>query len=276
MNFSPSTLAKTVNRSADAAVGDPHLLAVQDVVFSVGTEIGAGAGGHGVGTGMRLGEAVRAQHFHFGQLGKVLLLLLRSSEIENRQRTDTDMRAIPTGEGTIAGHMLDGHHGGDQIELHAAVDLRDGDAGEAELGGFAEATNGYAGLVMLNGFHVRTDFLGPKLIDGAANRQMFRGQIFRRKNFVGSALFDQERASIPRSKSACPAKFLRRRISPRSIWRYAPVVDEFWAKEVGPNVDAIRIYEPGVAVGLPSQGRQFRPYGRRPSSGRSTAVWNSI
>ena len=43
VNFSPSTLAKTMNRSAKCGVGDPHLLAVQDVVLAIGREHGLGA-----------------------------------------------------------------------------------------------------------------------------------------------------------------------------------------------------------------------------------------
>jgi hypothetical protein len=38
-NFSPSILAKTVYRLGDAAVGDPHLLAVEDVVAAVGESV---------------------------------------------------------------------------------------------------------------------------------------------------------------------------------------------------------------------------------------------
>ena len=55
-----------------AAVGDPHLLAVEDVVRAVGAEVGAGAGGQRIGAGVRLGEAVGGQHLRVGQLGQVL------------------------------------------------------------------------------------------------------------------------------------------------------------------------------------------------------------
>ena len=80
-----------------AAVGDPHFLAVEDVVFAIRTEVGAGAGGQRVGTGVRLGEAVSAQHFHLGQFGQVMLLLFLGAEIQNGQRADAHVRAVPAG-----------------------------------------------------------------------------------------------------------------------------------------------------------------------------------
>ena len=40
-----------------AAVGDPHLLPVEDVVRAVGAEVGAGARGQRIGAGLRLAEA---------------------------------------------------------------------------------------------------------------------------------------------------------------------------------------------------------------------------
>ena len=41
--------------------------------------------------------------------------------------------------GTVAGHVLGDHHGGGQVQFHAAVLLGDGDAGEAQFRRFAQA-----------------------------------------------------------------------------------------------------------------------------------------
>ncbi len=64
-----------------AAVGDPHLLAIQNVVLSVGREVGAGFDRHGIGTCLRLGETVGSYEFAQEEsLGSVLFLLLAGAE----------------------------------------------------------------------------------------------------------------------------------------------------------------------------------------------------
>ena len=47
VNFSPH-LREDGEQIRRAAVGDPHLLAVQDVMRSVGSQFGAGPGSHGI------------------------------------------------------------------------------------------------------------------------------------------------------------------------------------------------------------------------------------
>ena len=55
---------------------------------------------------------------------------------------------------------------------------------------------GHAGFVVLDGFHVGADFLGPELIHRAGDGQVFGSQIFRGKDLVRLALFDQESAAF--------------------------------------------------------------------------------
>src|SRR5205823_4670300 len=71
-----------------AAVGDPHLLAIQDVVCAVWRQIGPSAGSQRVGTGMRLGQRIGGQHFHIRELGQVLALLLFVAEEQQWQSAD--------------------------------------------------------------------------------------------------------------------------------------------------------------------------------------------
>ena len=56
-------------------------------------QIGAGAGGQGVGTGLRLAEAIRRDHFRGGQLRQIFLLLRFGAEQQQRQRADAGVRA---------------------------------------------------------------------------------------------------------------------------------------------------------------------------------------
>jgi hypothetical protein len=53
-----------------AAVGDPHLLAVQDVVLPSGLKIGASARGQRIGAGLRLAQAIRGHHFALASFGR--------------------------------------------------------------------------------------------------------------------------------------------------------------------------------------------------------------
>jgi len=78
-----------------AAVGDPHLLTAEDVVTAIGTQIGARFCGKRIRPGMRLGQRVRGQQLGRGQARQVALFLLLRSEIQNRQRADAGVRAVP-------------------------------------------------------------------------------------------------------------------------------------------------------------------------------------
>ena len=78
---------------------------------------------------------------------------------QERQRADAGVRAMPAGEGSVAGELLGDHHDGGEVEFHAAVFFGNDDGGEAELGGFAQSGHGDAGLVVLNRFEVGLDFL---------------------------------------------------------------------------------------------------------------------
>ena len=92
--------------------------------------------------------------------------------------------------------MFHGDHGGGQVEFHAAVLLGDGDAGQAQFGRLAHTGHGDAGLLVLDGFHVGADFLGPEFVHRAGDGQVFRSEILRGEDFVWQALFDQERAAF--------------------------------------------------------------------------------
>jgi len=45
-----------------AAIGDPHLLAVEDVALAIGRKIRAGLGGQRIGSGLRLAQTIGADH----------------------------------------------------------------------------------------------------------------------------------------------------------------------------------------------------------------------
>ena len=79
--------------AGDAAVGDPLLFAVEDVVRSVGGKDGAGADVHGVGAGAGLRQTIGADPLAGGELGQVALFLLLGAVPDQGQRGDADVRA---------------------------------------------------------------------------------------------------------------------------------------------------------------------------------------
>ena len=67
---------------------------------------------------------------------------------------------------------------------------------------------------------------------------------------------------VPDRRARCPTKSSRRKISPTEHRAIARTADEFWAKEVAPNLEAIQHDDPELAVGLPAQSRRAGPRSR--------------
>ncbi len=121
----------------ETAVGDPHLLAVEDVVLAVGREHGAGAGVHRVGAGRRLRQRIGGDPFAGGELGQVLLLLRFGAVPDERQRADAGVRAEGDEKLPVLARCSRRQRGGDFVELEAAVGSGTSMASEAELAGLA-------------------------------------------------------------------------------------------------------------------------------------------
>jgi hypothetical protein len=49
---------------------------------------------------------------------------------------------------------------------------------------------------LANGFEMRFDVIRPELIDRTSNREVLFIQIFRRENFLGRTVFNEERATF--------------------------------------------------------------------------------
>ncbi len=125
-------LGRQHHHVAQLAVGDEHLLAVDDVVAAVAG--GAGADVLQVGAGVRLGHAERADGLagdHFRQ--PVLLLLFGAERLDvGGDEVAMDQEA-GTGE-AAARQFLEHHHVEQVVQAEAAVLFRDG---ATEHAGFA-------------------------------------------------------------------------------------------------------------------------------------------
>ncbi len=107
-----------------AAVGDPHFLAVEDVVLAVRAQIGASARGQRIRSRLRFAERVGGDHFRVRHLGKIALLLVLGAEQQQRQRADAALPAVPGRVGAVFRDAFGHQHGGSEIHLHAAVFFR--------------------------------------------------------------------------------------------------------------------------------------------------------
>ena len=77
----------------EAAVRDPHLLAVEQIVPAVVAEHGGGLRGERVRPRLRLGERVGADHLAARQPRQIFRLLRLVAEVDGRQRADRRVRA---------------------------------------------------------------------------------------------------------------------------------------------------------------------------------------
>jgi len=107
----------------EAAVGDPHLAAVHDVVLAVRGEPGDGLRAQRVGSAARLGQGVSGHLAAAGQVREVLRLLLRGAEEHDRQRPDPGVGAEGRRPRAVGALRLRHQHRGGLVEPEPAQRL---------------------------------------------------------------------------------------------------------------------------------------------------------
>ena len=100
----------------EAAVRDPHLLAVEHVVPAVGRERRRRARRERVRSRLRLGEGVGADQIAARQPRQVARLLLVGAEVDERQRADRGVRAERSAERRVDRDLLADIRRADQVE----------------------------------------------------------------------------------------------------------------------------------------------------------------
>ncbi len=133
----------------EAAVGDPHLRAVQQVVTAVGCERRGGPRSERVGSGLRLGERVRANQLAAGEPRQIARFLLVVPEVHQRQRADRRMRAERAAERRIHRDLLADVRRADQVEAEAAVLGRNLQAQEIEIARLFQKLTGELPVVLI-------------------------------------------------------------------------------------------------------------------------------
>ena len=127
----------------EAAVGDPHLFAVQDVVLAVGRKHRARAAVHGVGSRRRFRERIGADPFAGRQLGQILLLLRLGAVPDDGQRADADVRAERHGEAGKLAHRFGDDGGRHLVHFQAAVGLGNVHRHQSQFAGLAQQAAGH-------------------------------------------------------------------------------------------------------------------------------------
>ena len=105
----------------EAAVGDPGLLAVEEVVRAVRRQPRGGPCRQRIRARLRLGERVGADQLAAAEPGQILRLLLGRSEVDDRQGANRRVRAQRSAEGRIDGEGLADVGGADLVETQSAV-----------------------------------------------------------------------------------------------------------------------------------------------------------
>ena len=176
----------------EAGVGDPHFLAVENVVFAIGRQGGASPAIQSVGSGRGLRECIGADDFSCGQTGEILLLLFFRPKVDDRQRTDAGVPAPCRSEARILGNVVGDHRGGHFIHFQAAVRFRNFDGAQAEFARLLQQFTRDGEVLMLDLLHIRQDLVDRKFFRGLRNQVVLLGKVFRCEDFIRLALLKKK------------------------------------------------------------------------------------
>src|SRR5262245_13108916 len=180
----------------EPAVGDPHLLAVQNPMRPFRIESRGGLGRESVGARPGFAQAIGRDPFARPDLRQVFFLLLLRAEINDRQKPDAGRRAEGRGERTLAGDVFRDQHRRNMIERKPAVLLRDARREQPQLARFAQQLALQFVILFLDARAVRRhlffNIFGGRLRD----HSLLFGEILRREDQTRRRIGDQETAAF--------------------------------------------------------------------------------
>src|SRR5208282_2552444 len=178
-----------------ARVGDPHLLAVQDVVLAVRGKHGTGAAIEGVGAGSRFRQSVRADNFSRSQPRQIFLLLFFGAEINDRQQANAAVGAPSGGKPGVLGNIVGDNGGGDFVHFKAAVSLGNLNSAKAEVAGLFQQSARNRVILVFDLFRLRQNFIDRKLFGRLPDHLLLLGEIFWGEYIGSLPLFKQKAAT---------------------------------------------------------------------------------
>ena len=199
----PFRLRENNEEIGEAAVGDPHLLAVEHVVPAIFGEHGAGAAIQGVRTRRGLRECVSSNPLARRQFRKVFLLLCLRAIPHDGECADADVGAECRREARQLADRLRDDGGSDLVHPHSAVHLGDVHAHQSEFAGFAEKPLGNGEILGLDFTNRRHDFVPGKLGRRFRNLALFFREVLRSEDIPRFTLLDEKTAALGPFRRTC-------------------------------------------------------------------------
>src|SRR6266700_2458210 len=180
----------------EAAVGDPHFLAVQDVVRALFVQFGARQRVLRIRACLRLGKAVRADPLAGGELRQILFLLRFRAKVHNRQRADASVRSVRYREAAVNGKFFREHRGGDFVQPRAAKFLRHSTTHQTDFAALFHQLRHQPGFLVLQFLDERENFLEDKFFRRLPDQFLIVGQISGREHIAWLRRFQEKASSL--------------------------------------------------------------------------------
>ena len=189
-------LGKYREQVGESAIGDPHLLAVQDVVTAVGREHRPRAAVHGIATGGGFRQSIRTDPLTRGEFRQVLPLLFVSAVPHDGQRADAHMRAERHRK---TGQLADGfgnQRGGHLVHFQAAVGFGNIHRHQPKFAGLAQQTLGDHEVFGLDLGSRRHHLVLGEVDCGLGNLPVLLGEVFGCEYVLRIAFLGEETAAF--------------------------------------------------------------------------------
>ena len=180
----------------EAAVGDPHLLSVENVMRSFRIQFRAGQRVLRVRPRLGLGKAVRADPLAGGQLRQILFLLRFCAEVHDRQCPNSRMRTVRHREPAVNRKFFRQHCRGNFVQPRAAILLGNTTTHQTDFATFFHQLGHQPGLFVFEFFDERKNFLEDKFLSRLPDQLLIVRQIRGREDVARLRRFQEKAASL--------------------------------------------------------------------------------
>ncbi len=185
-------LRKDGKQVREVGVGDPHLLAVQDVVLAIGRQHRLGAAVQRVRAAGAFRQRVGANDFAGRQFRQVFLFLRFRAEEDERQRPDAGVCAHGDDEAAALGHVIGNDGGRDLVHVRAAILRRNVSVGQAHFGGLLQQVDRDLPFLVLDLLHGGEEFVDRKFIREFRDHLVVFGKVFGGEYVLQFMVFEQK------------------------------------------------------------------------------------
>ena len=180
----------------EPAVGDPHLLAVQDKA-AVRLRDRQGLRAQGVRPGVRLAQRVGADRLSAHEARQVSALLFLRAEEQQRDDGEVALRAIGGAERCRHGEGLCHDDRGDRVQLDATIGFGHVDAEQSKRATSAQKMPRSTPVLLFHSVEFGQYFLRDELLRGLTDEAVLVGAPLGCEYLVGRRLAEQPAAALP-------------------------------------------------------------------------------